>query len=263
MSLFSKSKEPENAPEVAIVFEIDRGYDQRLIGNSRPVSIYVDGEHVATLAAGESQEVRVKAGKRKIVIAHKNGKTHMSRNIDGSSHCFIGEDKEGVEVSWNGSNIFGAIRGEKKAMASSGKEAKILFHAEAGLTGRDRTVEIKIDGAPVATLRTGERCQHAVETGTHVFEFSGTIIRQVVQEDTGCFIQLGKKVEVQFFDPKSLLYKNLLRWDPGCRPQKNRPETAYLKCPYAPDGFLCSTGWIWASHEQSIQLNLYNLILHL
>jgi hypothetical protein len=219
MSLFSKSKEPENAPEVTIVFEIDRGYDQRLLGGSKPVSIYVDGEHVATLAAGESQEVKVKSGKRKIVIAHKNGKTHTSRNVDCSSHCFISEDKEGVEVSWNGSNIFGALRGEKKAVASTGKEAKVLFHAEAGLTGRDRTVEIKIDGMPVATLRTGERYQHTVETGTHVFEFNDTIMRQVVQEETGCFIQIGKKVEVQFFDPKSLFNKNLLRWRPDCRPE--------------------------------------------
>ena len=69
---------------------------------------------------------------------------------------------------------------------------------------------MKVDGMPVATLRTGERHQQAVGTGTHVFEFDGTIMRQVVQEDLGCFIQLGKKVEVQFFDPKSLMGKNLL-----------------------------------------------------
>ena len=45
-------------------------------------------------------------------------------------------------------------------------------------------------------------------------EFQDSVVdvplEQVVQEDLGCFIQLGKKVEVQFFDPKSLMGKNLL-----------------------------------------------------
>jgi hypothetical protein len=211
MSLFSKSKEPEDAPEVTVVFEVDRGYDHRLIGKSRPVSVYVDGGHAATLAPGESQEVRVRAGKRKFTVAHKDGKTHVSKNVDGNLHCFVREDKDGVDISWNsGGGILSAINGEKKAVASTGREAKVFFRAEAGLTGRDRSVEVKVDGMPVATLRTGERHQHAVGTGTHVFEFDGTIMRQVVQEDLGCFIQLGKKVEVQFFDPKSLMGKNLL-----------------------------------------------------
>jgi hypothetical protein len=215
MSLFSRSKEPEDAREVTVVFEIDRGYDKRLFGNSRPVSIFVDGEHAATLAPGESQEVRVKAGKRKFTFSHKDGKTNMTRTVDGNMHCFVREDKDGTDIGWNsGGGILSPINGEKSASSGAVREAKVFFRAEAGLTGRDRKVDISIDGVKVATLGTGERYQHVLETGTHVFQLNEEISRQVVQKDIGCFIQLGKKTEFQFFDPKSLMGKNMLRREP-------------------------------------------------
>ncbi|MBO4569371.1 MAG: hypothetical protein J5674_05410 [Candidatus Methanomethylophilaceae archaeon] len=212
MSLFSKSKEAQVGAEASIVFEVDKGYDRRLMGKSRPVSISVDGNPVVSLLPGESQEVKVTAGKRKFTFVHKDGKTHATKTISGNSHCFIHEDKDGVDIDWtDGGGVLSSLNGEKRANTGPGREVKVFFRAEAGLTGRDRKVDISVDGAHVATLGTGERYEHSLKTGDHVFQFDGEFSRQTVQGDLGCFIQIGRKVEYEFFDPKSLLARNRLR----------------------------------------------------
>ena len=209
MSLFKKSREPENAEDATIVFEVDRGYDGRLLGKSRPVSVLIDGNPAATLMPGESLEVTVRTGKHRFTFSHKDGKTHQSRDISGNGRCFIREADGDTEISWNrGGSI---LNGSRTAAAGLKSEAKVFFRAEAGLTGRDRSVEISIDGIRVATLKAGERYQHTLETGTHVFQFGGELSRQAVQSDLGCFIQIGRRIEFEFFDPKSVLAKNRLR----------------------------------------------------
>ena len=215
MSLFYKKKdsaEPADVKEATVVIELERGYGAGLLSKGKPVSVYVDGSHVASLLPGESVEAKVMTGKRKFTFAHKDGKTSVSKNVGGSLHCYIREDREdGTLISWaDGGGALSFANGEKKAGAVS-KEVKVFFRAEAGLTGRDRKVVISIDGVHVATLGTGERHQHPLESGTHTFQFDDQFSRQVIQEDTGCFIQLGRKIEFEFFDPKSLLGKNRLR----------------------------------------------------
>ena len=215
MSLFSKSKDAGDAAEASVVFEVERGYGDRLFGKAKPVAIYVDGSLVASLQPGESFEAKVMTGKRKFTFAHKDGKSSVSKNIDGDIHCYIKEDREdGTEINWaNGGGALSFVNGEKKASTGS-KEVKVFFRAEAGLTGRDRKVDISIDGIHVATLGTGERHQHALDTGTHTFQFNDEFSRQVIQQDTGCFIQLGRKIEYEFFDPKSIMGKTRLRREP-------------------------------------------------
>jgi len=211
MSLFSK-KEPEKSVEVSVVFELQKGYDSgHLFGKAKPVVITIDGAHLTSLLPGESFEARVMTGRRKFKISHKDGTSSISKNVDGNLHCFICEGfDDDTEIRWtNGGGILSSINGEKTATTAS-KEVKMFFRAEAGLTGRDRKVDISIDGMHVATLGTGERYQHTLETGSHTFQFNDEFSRQVIQADTGCFIQLGRKVEVEFFDPKSLLAKNRL-----------------------------------------------------
>ncbi len=211
MSLFSKSKEPGGSVEVSVVFEVERGYGAGLFSKGKPVSIYVDGGHVASLLPGESLEVKVSTGTRKFTFAHEDGKTSVTRNVDGNIHCYIkGDRDDGTDISWtNGGGLLSFANGEKKASTGS-KEVKVFFRAEAGLTGRDRKVEVSIDGMHVATLGTGERYQHSLESGTHTFQFDDVFSRQVIQADTGCFIQLGRKPEFEFFDPRSILGKNRL-----------------------------------------------------
>lgn len=211
MSLFSKSKESDGSSEVSAVFEVERGYGSRLFSKGKPVSIYVDGSHVASLLPGESIEVKILTGKRKFTFSHKDGKTHVTKNVDGNLHCYIKEDRDsGTEVSWsNGGGLLSAINGEKKATTGS-KEVKVFFRAEAGLTGRSLKVDVSIDGVHVVTLGTGERHQHVLESGTHTFQFNDEFSRQVIQGDTGCFIQIGRKIEFEFFDPNSILGKNRL-----------------------------------------------------
>ncbi len=212
MSLFSKNRGPAEAPEATIVFEVDRGYDQRLIGKSRSIAVFIDGEHAVTLCPGESQEVRTTQGRHKFTISGKDGKKHITRSIDGNAHCFLYEDDGDTEARWgSGGGVLSAVNGDKKASAETVREVTLFFRAEAGLTGRDRKVDIRIDGTHVATLGTGERYQHRVETGTHTFQFNDEISRQVIQQDTGCFIALERRIQFEFFDPRSLLGKNRLR----------------------------------------------------
>lgn len=219
MGLFSRKKDesvpkgnPVQPTEFTIVFEVEPGYDEgHLLRKAKPVMISVDGAPAVSLLAGESVEVKVMSGKRKFKISHKDGTSSMSRNIDGNEHCFIKEGSgDETEIVWgSGGGMASFYSGQKKASAGS-KEVTLFFRAEAGLTGRDRKVDISIDGMHVATLGTGERYQHKIDTGTHTFQFNDEFSRQVVQADLGCFIELGRKVEFRFFDPKSLMAKNML-----------------------------------------------------
>ncbi len=219
MGLFSKKKDESPQPrdsaqptEYTVVFEVEPGYDEgHLLKKPRPVTISVDGAPTVSLLAGESVEVKVMAGKRKFKFIHKDGTTSTSKNVDCNLHCFIKEGfDDDTEITWgSGGGMASFYSGQKKANTGS-KEVTLFFRAEAGLTGRDRKVDISIDGMHVATLGTGERYQHRIETGTHTFQFNEEFSRQVVQADLGCFIELGRKIEFRFFDPNSLLSKNML-----------------------------------------------------
>jgi len=101
MSLFSKKEAPvSDARTVSLVFEVSADYDKRLIGKSKPVTISMDGDHIATLLPGESIETKVTEGRHKFKMVCKDGTTHTTTKIQGNTHCLIYEYKDETEFRW-------------------------------------------------------------------------------------------------------------------------------------------------------------------
>ena len=98
---------------------------------------------------------------------------------------------------------------KKKPAMGPPKEVKVTFHVGGVVFGKDQLISIEVDGAPVATLKPGEKYEFTLLTGNHTFRFNKQFHRYAVTEDVACLIKPRRDLDVTFLDPGSIFLKNV------------------------------------------------------